>query len=357
MTKILTILGTRPEIIRLSVIIKKLDELCDHFVLHTGQNFDPNLNSIFFNDLKLREPNKIINSQSATVAEQIGKIFKGVEETLNEFKPDKVLILGDTNSCLSAIICERMGISVYHMEAGNRCYDLTVPEEKNRKIIDAISSVNLPYTELSRQNLLREGISNNKIFVTGNPIFEVIDYYKQEIDKSDILSRLNLQPQKYIISTAHRAENVDVESRLINIFESFEEISKEYKIVFSCHPRTKQKLEKHAFLGNHPNIIITEPLGFFDFVNLEKNSKMAITDSGTVQEEMCIFNLPTLTIRDTTERPETVWCGSNIVSGLDKENILRCYNKIKNVDTTWEIPPEYTARNVSNIVTNILLGI
>ena len=354
--KILTILGTRPEIIRLSRILPKLDQICEHFILHTGQNYDPSLTDIFFSELRLRQPNRIINSKSFTFSEQLGKILVGVEETINKFKPDKVLVLGDTNSGLAAIICERLGILVYHMEAGNRCYDLKVPEEKNRKIIDAVSSVNLPYTELSRQNLLREGATNSNVFVTGNPIKEVIDFYETEINNSSVLTTLNLEKNNYIIATAHRAENVDVDDRLTNIFESFEEISKEYKIVFSCHPRTKQKLEKFNILVNNPNIIITEPMGFFDFVKLEKNSLMAISDSGTVQEEMCLFGIPTITIRDTTERPETVWCGSNIISGLKKENIISCYISAKTINKIWNIPSEYDKTNVSDIVINILMS-
>jgi UDP-N-acetylglucosamine 2-epimerase (non-hydrolysing) len=353
--KILTILGTRPEIIRLSRIIPKLDQLCDHRVLHTGQNYDPTLNDIFFNDLGIRKPDVILDTKGTT-AEQIGKMFVGVEQYLQEFNPDKVLILGDTNSGLAAIICERLGIPVYHMEAGNRCYDLKVPEEKNRKIIDAVSSINLPYTELSRQNLLREGAANNKVFVTGNPIKEVIDFYADKINSSAILKTLNLEQNNYIIATAHRAENVDVDDRLINIFKSFKEISKEHKIVFSCHPRTKQKLAKFNILVDTPNIIITEPLGFFDFVNLEKNAYMAISDSGTVQEEMCLFGIPTITIRDTTERPETVWCGSNIVTGLQAGAIVAGYQAMKSSTRAWAIPMEYQVQNVSDIVMNILLG-
>ena len=353
--KILTILGTRPEIIRLSRIIPKLDQLCDHRILHTGQNYDPTLNDIFFNDLGIRKPDVVIDSKGTT-AEQIGKMFVGVEQYLQEFNPDKVLILGDTNSGLAAIICERLGIPVYHMEAGNRCYDLKVPEEKNRKIIDAVSSINLPYTELSRQNLLREGAANNKVFVTGNPIKEVIDFYADKINSSAILKTLNLEQNNYIIATAHRAENVDVDERLINIFKSFEEISKEHKIVFSCHPRTRQKLKKFNILVDNPNIIITEPLGFFDFVKLEKNAYMAISDSGTVQEEMCLFGIPTITIRDTTERPETVWCGSNIISGLDKNNIVDCFNRMKSASRNWKVPVEYDQSNVSDVVVNILLS-
>lgn len=354
--KILTILGTRPEIIRLSRIIPKLDDVCNHKILHTGQNYDPLLNEIFFNELGIRSPDIIVDNKGTSFAEQIGNTFKGVENYVNEFKPDKVLILGDTNSGLSAFICERLGIPVYHMEAGNRCYDLEVPEEKNRKVIDSISSINLPYTNLSRENLLREGVPNNRIHVTGNPIKEVIDHYDTKIQNSNILEKLNLEKGKYIIATAHRAENVDDEQRLKNIFSAFDEISKEYKIVFSCHPRTKQKLEKYNILNNNSNILILEPFGFFDFVKLEQNSYMAITDSGTVQEEMCLFRIPTITIRNTTERPETVWCGSNSVSGLETFQILRCYKQMKKVSKEWRLPQGYDKNNVSDTVINIILS-
>lgn len=356
MIKILTILGTRPEIIRLSRIIPKLDELTNHKVLHTGQNYDPLLSNIFFTDLGLRNPDVVLDNTGTSFTEQIANTFIGVEKFIREFTPDRVLILGDTNSGLSAFICERLGIPVYHMEAGNRCYDLKVPEEKNRKVIDSISTINLPYTQLSRENLLREGIPNNRIFITGNPIKEVIDFYQQQISQSTILEKLNLEKNNYIIATAHRAENVDDDNRLSQIFQAFNEISKDHKIIFSCHPRTKQKLEKFNIDTTNPNIIISEPFGFFDFVKLEQHSVMAISDSGTVQEEMCLFQIPTITIRDTTERPETVWCGSNIVSGLNKDQILLCYKKMKNNNRNWEIPSGYDKKNVSDTVINILLS-
>lgn len=354
--KILTILGTRPEIIRLSRIIPKLDKIVQHKVLHTGQNYDVNLNDVFFKELNLRTPDVVIDNTGVSFAEQIGNTFVGVEKFVNEFNPDRVLILGDTNSGLSAVICERLGIPVYHMEAGNRCYDLKVPEEKNRKIIDAVSTINLPYTNLSRENLLREGITNNKIFVTGNPIKEVINFYQNRISQSTILEKLKLTSKKFIIATMHRAENVDNQERLRNIVEAFNQISKEYTIVFSCHPRTKQKLQKFNLSFDNKNIVVLDPLGFFDFVNLEQHAFMAFTDSGTVQEEMCLFNIPTVTIRDSTERPETVWCGSNIVSGLNTDQIIQSYELMKNTQRKWEIPQGYDKENVSDTVLNILLS-
>ena len=352
--KILTILGTRPEIIRLSRIIPKLDLVSDHRVLHTGQNYDATLNDIFFEQLGLRQPNCVLQSRG-TIGQQLAAVMIGVEQYITEFKPDAVLVLGDTNSGLSAIVCERMGVPVYHMEAGNRCYDMLVPEEKNRRLIDSISTINLPYTELSRQNLLREGAQNNHVFVTGNPIKEVLDYYCNQIDNSNILEQLKLKSGQYIIATAHRAENVDDPERLSSIFSAMETIAQEYPIVFSCHPRTRQRLGELAIPVSN-RIHITEPMGFFDFVHLEKHSFMAISDSGTVQEEMCLFHKPTITIRATTERPETVWCGSNIVTGLKVDSIVAGYQAMKSADCNWTVPAEYARTNVSDTVVNILLG-
>lgn len=356
MLKILTILGTRPEIIRLSRIISKLDKVSEHRILHTGQNYDNNLNEIFFRDLGLRNPDYILENKNYSLGHQLANTFIGVENCLTEFKPDKVLVLGDTNSGLSAIICERLGIPVYHMEAGNRCYDLKVPEEKNRRIIDAVSTVNLPYTNLSRENLLREGITNSKILVTGNPIKEVLTHYNQQIQSSTIIEKLDLVGKKFVVATAHRAENVDDSQRLQNIFDALENISCKIPVVFSCHPRTKEKLKKINFINKNNNFKICEPMGFFDFVKLEKNASIAITDSGTVQEEMCLFKIPTITIRDTTERPETVWCGSNIVCGTTKDRILEAFTALYENSTSWDIPQGYEKLNVSDTVINILLS-
>ena len=287
--KILTILGTRPEIIRLSLIIEKLDNLCEHRILHTGQNYDHNLGDIFFEQMGIRKPDVTLNNSNNSQGKQIGIILDGTEKMIDEFQPDKVLILGDTNSGLSSIVCKRRGIPVYHMEAGNRCYDERVPEESNRKIIDNMSTINMPYTELSRQNLLREGFSNNKIITTGNPIKEVIDSYQHKIDQSQILESLSLKPNKYVISTAHRAENVDNRDSLKNIIDALKEISKDFDVVFSCHPRTRNKLTK--FNIDCGDIKVIDPIGFFDFVHLEQNCYMAISDSGTVQEELCLLSM------------------------------------------------------------------
>ncbi len=355
MKKILTILGTRPEIIRLSRIIPKLDSVCDHRVLHTGQNYDPTLGEIFFKDLNLRNPDIIIDSKSSTFSEQLSKIFIGVENYLKEFRPDKILILGDTNSGLASLIFKKLNIPVYHMEAGNRCYDDRVPEESNRKIIDNLSTINLPYTENSKDNLLKEGFHKNKVFKTGNPISEVLDFYTNEIDNSNILDQLGIKEQSYVLVTAHRSENVDDPKILSDILTSLQIIGKDTTVVYPIHPRTRDKIKK--FNLNCEGIIFIDPVGFFDFVKLEKNSKLVITDSGTVQEECCLFQVPAITIRETTERQETIECGSNILTGTDPSSIITAYNYFKNTtNKSWHPPPDYLIENVSDKIVNIILG-
>ena len=352
--KVLTILGTRPEIIRLSLIMPLLDGVCQHTILHTGQNYTPSLNDVFFQELGLRKPDIQLSCSDPTLSGQLSHIFKGVEEAIHQVKPDKVLILGDTNSGLAAIICERLGVPVYHMEAGNRCYDLRVPEEKNRKLIDAISSFNLPYTPGSRENLLKEGVDKRRIFTSGNPIAEVMAHYENQIATSVIRNKLGLD-NKYVLVTAHRAENVDSEHRLDSIFGALNEISQELPVIFSCHPRTKDKISKFD-IAISAKVKICEPFGFFDFVNLEKHCYVAITDSGTVQEECCLLNVPTITIRDTTERPETVECGSNMISGVIDDHIIRCFNTMRYTTTRkWEYPIGYVDGNVSQKVVNFIM--
>ena len=356
--KILTILGTRPEIIRLSLILQKLDRFQNHILVHTGQNTNPRLNDIFFEELRLRKPDYYLGANKRSFGEQISIMFKGIERILKEIKPDCVLVLGDTNSALCAIIAERMMIPVYHMEAGNRCNDLKVPEEKNRKIIDSISSFAIPYTPYSRENLLNEGIPRERIFTSGNPIYEVLMNYMENIEKSKILSDLNLASKKYFLVTTHRAENVDNKERLKEIFASLELIAETYNlhVICSIHPRTKEKISTFDVKIQNRSIKLLEPFGFFDFVKLEKNARLVLTDSGTVQEECCIFNVPTVTIRDTTERPETVWCGSNIVSGINRSNILNCTQIMLDSDNKWEYPEGYIDENVSNKIIKFLNG-
>ena len=354
----MTILGTRPEIIRLSRIIEKLDNQCTHILVHTGQNFDKNLSDIFFDELKIRKPDYFLKVKGATFGEQIAQILTKTEKVIQKEKPDKLLILGDTNSSLSAIIAKRKGIPVVHMEAGNRCYDDRVPEEVNRRIIDHSSDVLLPYTERSRSNLIREGISNERIYVTGNPIKEVISHYQPQIDQSDILEQLGVKEGEYFLITMHRAENVDVEDRLKSLMSALEQLHNIYHVpvILSLHPRTKDKLQTFG-LDYGPAITFHLPFGFFDFVHLEQNAKCVLSDSGTVQEECCIYNIPNVTIRDVTERPETIECGSNVLSGADEEIIVRCVQAVLSQAPEWNVPLEYLNEHVSTTIVKILLGL
>ncbi|EHQ34397.1 non-hydrolyzing UDP-N-acetylglucosamine 2-epimerase [Methanoplanus limicola] len=356
--KIITVLGTRPEIIRLSRIIEKLDKICDHVLVHTGQNYDKNLNDIFFDELNVRSPDYYLGIQGKTSGEQIGKIIEKCEKIFLEEKPDKLLILGDTNSSLSAIVAKRLGIPVYHMEAGNRCYDDRVPEEVNRRIIDHSSDILMPYTERSRANLLHEGIQGERIFVTGNPINEVINYYQSSIDSSEILTKLGIKNNDYFLVTMHRAENVDSEPRLKSLTQALQKLSDKYgmNVVCSTHPRTKDRMEKYGLSLDNDRIRFLEPFGFFDFVNLEKNAFCVISDSGTVQEECCILGVPNVTIRDVTERPETIECGSNILAGADPETIEQCVRCVMEQESEWIVPPEYLKKNVSDTVIRIIFG-
>ncbi len=356
--RIITVLGTRPEIIRLSVIIKKLDKFNDHILIHTGQNYDPRLSDIFFEDLELRKPDYYLGARSESFGEQLSIILREVEKLFIKLKPDRVLVLGDTNSALASIIAERMLIPVFHMEAGNRCYDLKVPEEKNRKIIDSISTIAIPYTPNSRENLLNEGIPKTRIILSGNPIYEVLMTYKDKIEKSDVLKRLNLEPKKYFLVTTHRAENVNVKDRLMEIFKGLELVVNECNLpaICSIHPRTKAKIEEFQIELKNENIKLMKPFNFFDFVKLEKNAKLVLTDSGTVQEECCIFNVPAVTLRDSTERPETVECKSNIVSGINSENILNCTKIMLSADTKWTYPVVYIVEDVSDKIVKYING-
>jgi UDP-N-acetylglucosamine 2-epimerase (non-hydrolysing) len=356
--KIMTILGTRPEIIRLSLIIEKLDKLCQHVLVHTGQNYDVNLNDIFFQQLNVRQPDHFLGVRGATFGEQIGKIIATSEQVLLSEKPDKLLVLGDTNSSLIAIVAKRMGIPVYHMEAGNRCYDDRVPEEVNRRIIDCSSDILMPYTERSRANLLREGIEGHRIYVTGNPIFEVIQHYESAISQSDILRRLKLEPGKYFLVTMHREENVDVEERLRSLTDALVVLQKKYRIPIICslHPRTGKRMKQYGIDPTNKQIIFSKPFGFFDFITLERNAYCVLSDSGTVQEECSIFKVANVTIRDVTERPETIECGSNILSGADPETIEQCVRVVLARKCNWSAPSEYVIPNVSDTVVNIVLG-
>ena len=353
--KVLTILGTRPEIIRLSRIVEKLDGLCEQVILHTGQNYDRNLNDVFFEELGVRQPDHYLGAKG-TFGEQIGTILAETEKVLIKERPDKFLVLGDTNSSVAAIMAKRMGIPVYHMEAGNRCYDDRVPEEVNRRIIDHSSDVLLPYTERSRQNLLAEGIPGNRIFVTGNPIFEVIQYYEPKIQQSRVMNKLGLKKNEFFLVTMHRAENVDVEARLRTFVASFDRIQQEYgfPVIVSTHPRTRLRMQALGLAADNPEVLFMDPLGFFDFITLEKQAFCVLSDSGTVQEECAIFGVPNVTIRDVTERPETLECGSGLLSGADPELLPRLIRLTTGIRTPWNPPTEYVRSNVSDIVIRLI---
>jgi UDP-N-acetylglucosamine 2-epimerase (non-hydrolysing) len=354
----MTIFGTRPEIIRLSLVLKILDQHTEHITVHTGQNYHESLSDIFIKDLEIRTPDVHFGIIAKSFGEQVGQILSKTDEVLEHYKPDRVLILGDTNSALSAIVAARRGIPVYHMEAGNRCYDNRVPEEVNRRIIDHSSTILLPYTERSKENLVAEGIERERIFVTGNPIKEVLDVFEPKIENSDSLEKFAVTPFEYFLVTLHRAENVDLPERLQSIFKGFAEVVEKFgkKMLVSVHPRTAEKLEKFGIKIETDKIKLLEPLGFFDFVKLEKSALAVLTDSGTVQEECAIFGIPNVTLRDVTERPETIECGSNILSGAATDSILRAVELALAQPANWIAPKEYLAENVSQTVSKIVLG-
>lgn len=359
--KVLTIVGTRPELIRLSIIMKKLDIAVEHILVYTNQNYDYNLSQIFFDELKIRKPNYYFKREFKSFGEFFGNAVIEFENILKIELPDKILVLGDTNSGLLSIVAEKYKIPVYHMEAGNRCYDDRLSEEINRRIIDSVSKYNLPYTENSKQNLLNERYHKNFVFKIGNPIFEVLNKYAINISDSKILSELNIVDKlgdkliEYVLVTVHRSENVDVEESLRSIIYAINKIAENIKVILPLHPRTKSKIDLFKIKLNC-NVIILKPLGFFDFISLEKAAKCVISDSGTVQEECCILGVPALTIRETTERQETIECGSNILCGTNSENILTAYNSILNKKNNWYVPDDYLIKYVSDTVINIILG-
>jgi UDP-N-acetylglucosamine 2-epimerase (non-hydrolysing) len=349
--KIMTIVGTRPELIRLSTIIPLLDKYCDkHIFVHTGQNFDPNLKDIFFEDLNLRLPDYQEDCAGDTTFKTISNILQTTERLILKERPDKLLILGDTNSGLSAIVAKRYGVKVYHMEAGNRCFNDIVPEEINRRIIDHCTDVWMPYTERSRQYLLREGIAPEKIFVTGNPIFEVLNYNAVRIGESNILNKFKLCKGEYFLVTMHRAENVDSPRFMEVLCEIFHEFKKIFPVIISVHPHTRERLSAN---WNTDGIILSVPFNFVDFVNLEQNAYCVITDSGTVQEECSILGIPHIIIRKTNERLETVESGSSIICGHDPKDIARGVEIAVDLHSNGD---KYITPIVSNTVIKIILG-
>lgn len=357
--KVVTLLGTRPEVIRLSRVIEKLDALCEHVVVHTGQNHDPRLSDLFFAELGVRAPDHHLHARGS-LGEQLGAILAGCERVLREERPDRFLVLGDTNSSLGALMAKRLGIPVYHMEAGNRCYDDRVPEEVNRRVIDHSSDVLLPYTERSRENLVREGIPRARTFVTGNPIFEVIEQHAEQIAESRALETLGLAPGRYFLVTLHRAENVDVESRLLSATLALDRLQRRYElpVIVSTHPRTRARTKGVAAAAmRNEEVRWLEPFGFFDFVRLERDAACVLSDSGTVQEECCILRVPNVTLRDSTERPETLDCGSGLLVGVEPERVLRGVEVALGSPRDWTPPREYLVPRVADAVVKILLGL
>jgi UDP-N-acetylglucosamine 2-epimerase (non-hydrolysing) len=348
--KVMTIFGTRPEIIRLSLIFKLLDERFNHVMVNTSQNYTYELNKIFFKDLQVRKPDYQLKTKTGNYGEEIADIIKNTSHILEKEKPDVLVILGDTNSGLSAIPAIRQGIKVVHLEAGMRSYDERMPEESNRTIIDHISSILLPYTVYSKDNLIRENIHPGKIFVIGNPIVDVIKYNIKNIEQSKQMEKMKLKKNSYFLVTAHRSENVDKIETLQGIFKALSSIQKKYKkrIIFPIHPRTKSKIN----FKTPKNIELISPLGFFDFTKLEKNALCLLSDSGTAQEEALYFKVPCVTIRKTTERPETIEAGSNIISGLEPKNIIASVETALTLDKNWEyeLGDGKTSPKVINII-------
>jgi UDP-N-acetylglucosamine 2-epimerase (non-hydrolysing) len=362
--KILTITGTRPELIRLAVILDKLDKLTwvKHVHVYTNQNYDPNLSTIFLKDLGIRTPDYTLKKTNG-IGEFLGNGFSQFNDILEVEKPDKVLVLGDTNSGLLSILAAKKGIPVYHMEAGNRCYDGVVPEETNRKVIDAASLFNLPYTENSKTNLVNEGFHKNFIFKTGNPIKEVLMHYMEKINASKILKIIGLASwegdglsyKPYVLLTFHRTENVDNKRIALDVMCAVNKIANDMPVVFPLHPRTKDQFERHGVKFNQ-NVRVIDPIGFFDFVNLEKHASLVITDSGTVPEETSLFHVPCIVLRNTTERQELMENGSLILAGTKYNDIIQAYDNINKVTQKWEKLDDYEKLNVSDTIVRLLVG-
>lgn len=356
--KVMTILGTRPEIIRLSLVIRLLDESCEHILVHTGQNYEDRLSQIFFDELGVRRPDVYMGVRAAGFGDQIGQVLKHSEALFLEHRPDRLLVLGDTNSGLAAVVARRLGIPVYHMEAGNRCYDDRVPEEVNRRVIDHSSSVLMPYTNRSKENLIAEGFPGNRLYVIGNPIKQVIDRHREQIAGSKAMEEHSVEPRRFFLATFHRAENVDVPGRLRDLVDALALLRAEfgYPVLCSLHPRTRAKVKAFGVDLQREGLSFLEPLGFFDFLRLEEAAFCLLSDSGTVQEEGCILGVPNVTLRDVTERPETLECGSNILSGAEPASVLSAVRFVSAQCGGWQPPAEYLAPVVAETVSRILLG-
>lgn len=354
--KLMTILGTRPEIIRLSAVIKKADKVFNHVLVHTGQNYDYELNEIFFKELQIRKPDYFLSVAGKHLGETMGGILAKSYEVIDKEKPDAVLILGDTNSALSAISAKRLKVPVFHMEAGNRCWDWNVSEMINRRVVDSIADINLPYTENSRLYLIEEGIDPKTIFVTGSPMAEVLKMYKENIEKSDVLLRLNLKSGKFILVSSHREENIDQEHNFNNLMNAINEIAEHYQlpIIYSVHPRSKKWIEKRNFKF-HPLVQQLKPLGFFDYNKLQTEAFCVLSDSGTLSEESAMLNFPGVLIRNSTERPEALDSGSVVIGGIKTVDIIRSIQlALALKDEKIALNKDYLSYNVSSKVVKII---
>ena len=359
--KVLTVIGTRPEIIRLSRVMALLDQFVDHIIVHTGQNYDYDLNQVFFDELDLRKPDHFMNVDTSSLGASVGDIMRKTEEILKLEKPDAFLVLGDTNSCLAAYIAKRLHIPIFHMEAGNRCFDFNVPEETNRKVVDHISDFNLVYTEHARRHLLAEGLPHRRIYLTGSPMKEVLDYYMPKIDNSKALKSLNLTPKKYFIISTHREENVDNPENLREILIILNHIANDYNmpVIVSTHPRTRKRLEEISDIKMNTLVNFMKPFGFIDYVNLQMNALCTVSDSGTISEESSILNFPAISLRQSMERPEAQDAGTIILTGFEPQIVLDCIKITIEEHKTRKykmIAQDYTVSDTSWRVLKLILG-
>jgi len=364
----MTVIGTRPEIIRLSRVMAKLDQHLDHIIVHTGQNYDYELNQIFFDDLGIRKPDHFLNSAQPgnTACQTVGAVIAKVDEVLAKVQPDALLVLGDTNSCLAAYPAKRRKVPVFHMEAGNRCFDQRVPEEINRKIIDHISDINLPYSSIAREYLLREGFPPDRIIKTGSPMFEVLTHYQDRINASDVMNRLNLKPGEFFLVSAHREENIDDPTQFNNLKTCLTAIAETYNlpVIISTHPRTRTRFESSATETSNnslpSNLIFLKPLGFFDYVHLQTQAKATLSDSGTISEESSILNFPALNIRNAHERPEAMEEGTVMLTGLNANRVLQGLEILKGqprgTNRNLRLVGDYNTPNVSDKVLRVIVS-
>lgn len=361
MTKVMTVVGTRPEIIRLSRVISRLDRTVDHYLVHTGQNWDPRLSEVFFNELEIRQPDRFLNVDTSSLGRVLGGVLVGIEEALAEVRPDALLVLGDTNSCIAALMARRKKVPVYHMEAGNRCFDLNVPEETNRRLVDHVSDFNLVYTEHARRNLVAEGLHPRRILHTGSPMREVLEHHRHQIEARTVLARLGLEPGGYFLASAHREENVDDPVRLGRLLACLGAVRDEWRlpVLISTHPRTRKRLEQ---LAPDPaaleGLAFHEPFGLLDYVHLQVRARCTLSDSGTISEEAAILGFPAVTLRESIERPESLDAGSIVMTGLDPVGLVEAIRVAVQQAGREGVPcaADYKITDTSRRVVNFILS-